>query len=49
MAKIHEIDGWIDRVKEQIIDPQREIIESMISLCGSIICSFTLSIQPSIS
>ena len=27
MAKIHEIDGWIDRVKEEIIDPQREIID----------------------
>ena len=23
MAKIHEIDGWIDRVKEEIIDPDR--------------------------
>ena len=27
MAKIHEVEGWIDRVQEEIIDPDREIID----------------------
>ena len=27
MAKIHEIEGWIDRVKEDVIDPERSIID----------------------
>ena len=27
MAKIHEIEGWIDRVKEDVIDPERPIID----------------------
>ena len=27
MAKIHEIEGWIDSVKEDVIDPERPIID----------------------
>ena len=27
MAKIHEIEGWIDKVKEDVIDPERLIID----------------------
>ena len=27
MAKIHEIEGWIDKVKEDVIDPERPIID----------------------
>ena len=27
MAKIHEIENWIDGVKEEIIDPDIEIID----------------------
>ena len=27
MSNIHEIEGWIDRVQEEIIDPEREIID----------------------
>ena len=27
MAKIHEIDGWINGVQEEIIDPNREIVD----------------------
>ena len=27
MSNIHEIEGWIDKVQEEIIDPEREIID----------------------
>ena len=27
MSNIHEIEGWIDRVQEEIIDPERKIID----------------------
>ena len=27
MAKIHELEGWIDGIQENIIDPNREIID----------------------
>ena len=27
MSNIHEIEGWIDLVQEEIIDPEREIID----------------------
>ena len=27
MSNIHEIKGWIDKVQEEIIDPEREIID----------------------
>ena len=33
MAKIHELEGWIDGIQENIIDPNREIIDPHHHLC----------------
>ena len=27
MSNINDIEGWIDRVQEEILDPEREIID----------------------